>query len=78
MINILLDWSKHWSLPYNISKCKVIHIVNAPCMGNYSIAEIHLELLDEIRDLGIQIDTNHFHTNTVARKAYHTLGLICI
>ena len=53
-INILLDWSKRWLLSFNILKCKVLHIGNAPYTGNYTIAGIQLELLDNIRDLGIQ------------------------
>jgi len=57
-INILLDWSKHWLLSLNISKCKVLHIGNAPFTGKYTIVETQLELLDNIRDLGIQIDSN--------------------
>ena len=29
-INILLDWSKHWLLFFNVSKCKALHIGNTP------------------------------------------------
>ena len=64
-----------------ISKvCKVLHIGNAPYTGNYSIAGTQLELLDEIRDLGIQIDSRlkfHSHTDIVVKNAYRILGLIC-
>ena len=79
-INILLDWSKRWLLSFNILKCKVLHIGNAPYTGNYTIAGIQLELLDNIRDLGIQIDSKlkfHIHTDMVVKKAYRILGLIC-
>ena len=79
MTNILLDWSKRWLVSFNILKCKVLCIGNAPYTGNYydTIAGIQLELLDNIRDLGIQIDSKfHIHTDMVV-KAYRILGLIC-
>ena len=78
-INILLDWSKRWLLSFNILKCKVLHTGNVPYTGNYTIAGIQLELLDNIRDLGIQIDSKlkfHIHTDMVVKKAYRILGLI--
>ena len=46
----------------------------------YYVAGIQLELLDNIRDLGIQIDSKlkfQIHTDMVVRKAYRILGLIC-
>lgn len=78
-INILLDWSKHWMLSFNVSKCMVLHIGSSPYIGNYALEGIQLELLDNLRDLGIQIDSKlkfHIHTDVVVRKAYRVLGLI--
>ena len=52
-------------------KCKVLYIGNAPYTGNYTIAGIQLELLDNIRDLGIQIDFKlkfHIHTDMVVKR----------
>ena len=79
IINILLDWSKHWLLSFNILKCKVLHIGNGTYTGNYTKVGIQLELLDNIQDLGIQIDSKlkfHIHTDTV-QGAYCVLGFIC-
>ena len=80
-INILLDWSNRCLLSFNILKCKVLYIGNAPYTSNYTtIAGIQLELLDNIRDLGIQIDSKlkfHIHTDMVVKKAYRILGIIC-
>ena len=56
-INVILDWSRHWLLSFNVSKCKVLHIGNTPYTGNYALDGIQLELLDNYRDLGIQIDS---------------------
>ena len=78
-INIMLDWSRHWLLSFNVSKCKVLHIGSTPYTGNYALDGIQLELLDNFRDLGIQIDSKlkfHIHTDTVVKKAYRVLGLI--
>ena len=79
-INIMLDWSKQWLLSFNVLKCKVLHIGSTPYTGNYTLEGIQLEILDNFCDLGIQIDSKlkfHIHTNTVIRKAYCVLGLIC-
>ena len=79
-INIMLDWSKQWLLSFNVSKCKVLHIGSTPYTGNYTLGGNQLENLDNFRDLGIKIDSKlkfHIHTNTVVRKAYRVLGLIC-
>ena len=46
---------------------------------SYALDGIQLELLDNYRDLGIQIDSKlkfHIHTDTVVKKAYRVLGLI--
>ena len=59
-INILLDWSKHWLLYFNVSKCKALHIGNTPYTGNYH----QEELLENFRDLGIQIDSKFMSTLT--------------
>ena len=78
-INIMLDWSRHWLLSFNVSKCKVLHIGSTPYTGNYVLDGIQLELLDNYRDLGIQIDSKlklHIHTDTVVKNAYRVLGLI--
>ena len=78
-INILLDWSKHWLLFFNVSKCKALHIGNTPYTGNYHLEGTQLELLDNFRDLGIQIDSKlkfHVHTDIVVKRAYRVLGLI--
>ena len=29
-INFMFDWSKHWLLSFNVSKCKVLHIGSTP------------------------------------------------
>ena len=78
-INIMLDWSKHWLLSFNVSKCKVLHFGSTPYTGNYALDGIQLELLDNFHDLGMQLDSKlkfHIHTDTAVKKAYRVLGLI--
>ena len=79
-INIMLNWSKHWLLSFNVSKCKVLHIGSTSYNGNYTLDGIQLELLDNFCDLGMQIDSKlkfYIHTNAIVKKAYHVLRLIC-
>ena len=48
-------------------------------IGNYCLGGTQLEIVEDIRDLGIQVDSKlkfHTHTNIVTKKAYHVLGLI--
>ena len=78
-IDVLFEWSNHWLLSFNVVKCKVLHIGNAPYIGNYRLDGIQLEIVEDIRDLGIQIDSKlkfHTHTDIVTKKAYRVLGLI--
>jgi len=66
-INVLLERSKYQLLSFNVAKCKVVRV------GNYCLNEIQLELLGNIQDLDIQVDSKlkfHAHTNTVTKKAY--------
>ena len=49
---------------FNVSKCKVLHI--AKYVGNYALGHTHLELLNNLCDLGIHAD-----------GLFHVLGLIC-
>ena len=79
-INTLLVWSKHWLLSFNVSKCTALHIGNMPYTGNYALIEgFQLELLYNFQNLGIQISKLkfHIHTDTVFKKSYHALCLIC-
>jgi len=79
-IDTLLQWSKEWLLSFNVSKYKVLHIGNAPYARNYTLGHTHLELLNKICDLGVQMDCIrliHAHTDLVVNKAHHVLGLIC-
>jgi len=68
------------ALSFIAAKCKVVHFGSAPYVDNYCLNETQLELLENIWDLGVQVDSRlkfHTHTNTVAKKSLlFFLGLI--
>jgi len=45
-INVLLEWAP--VINFNVAKCKVLHIGNAPYVGSYCLNETQLELLENI------------------------------
>ena len=60
---------------------KLLHIGNTAihCNHQYMLQDVELELLEDMRDLGVHIDSKlkfHVHTDIVTSKANHTLGLI--
>jgi len=80
-INILQQWSDKWLLSFNLVKCKILHIGNnvTNCIHHYTLNRVDLELLGDIRDLGIQMDSKlqfHVHMNSVANKANRILCFI--
>jgi len=77
-IDTLFEWSNHWLLSFNIVKCKVLRIGNTPYIGNYCLSGTQLDILEDIHDLGIQIDSKlkfHAHNDIITKKAYRVLGL---
>ena len=80
-IDILEQWSETWLLSFNVTKCKILHIGNpaANCNHKYTLHGVMLELLEDIRDLGICMDSKlkfHIHTDFTANKANRILDLI--
>ena len=75
----LYQWSQKWQLPFNTSKCKVLHLGhNNPC-HQYKMNGQKLQMIEEEKDLGVVIDNElkfHNHTSTVVKKANSKLGLI--
>ena len=66
-------------MPFNISKCKSLHIGRTNPNHVYSMAGCSIEQTVEERDLGILIDYQlkfHDHVSMVIGKARRLLGLI--
>ena len=55
-IDALARWSEKWLLPFNESKCKVMHIGRRNPEQTYSLNGTPVEATDEERDLGVIID----------------------
>ena len=72
-------WSKEWQLPFNATKCKVMHFGYHNPQFNYMLNDHTLETTYSEKDLGIYIDNClkfHVHTAAVTKKANQILGII--
>ena len=54
-INSLVEWSTLWQLPYNIEKCKCMHIGRKSTAHSYQMNDHILENVNEEKDLGVII-----------------------
>ena len=77
-------WSVKWQLPFNINKCKVIHIGHNNSQYKYTMYSTNKETneitgVKEENDLGVICDSSlnfSSHINECIRKANQRLGLI--
>ena len=78
-LNDLSSWSDNWQLPFNVSKCKVIHHGYNNERKSYSLYGKTLESSIHERDLGVIVDNKlkfHIHTNHTSKKANQILGIL--
>lgn len=78
-IDELDKWSKKWQLPFNESKCKVMHYGRGNRRSEYDIGGVRMMEVEEEKDLGVTFDAQlSFSTNTskVVAAANSRLGLI--
>lgn len=78
-VNALEAWSTTWQLPFNIGKCKCLHIGNCNPCWRYKMGGVLLEDVEEEKDLGVLIDNDlkfHRQTASAVKKANSALGLI--
>jgi len=78
-ISKLQKWSEKWQLPFNKSKCKVMHYGKENRQAEYVIEGVKLGNVDEEKDLGVTFDTQlSFSANAskVVAAANSRLGLI--
>ena len=78
-IDALLRWSERWLLPFNASKCKVMHLGHQNTIIKYSLGGTLLEATVEERDLGIIVDPNmtfHMQTAAAISKASKMLAVV--
>ena len=68
-----------WQLPFNISKCKLLHIGQNNPRYCYKMNRENIIKVNEEKDLGVVIDCNlkfHGQCAAVINKANRLLGLI--
>ena len=78
-IDELLIWSKKWQLPFDESKCKVMHYGKTNRKADYNLGGVQIVEVSEEKDLGVTFDQQlSFGTNAskVVAAANSTLGLI--
>ena len=78
-IDALVKWSEKWLLPFNVSKCRVMHIGSHNPEQLYTLNGAPVEAVAEERDLGVVIDRQlKFHTQTAAAvsKASQMLAVV--
>ena len=72
-------WSAKWQLPFNATKCKVMHFGTSNPKHSYILNNHILEKSQNEKDLGVTIDTElkfHEHTAAAIKKGNKILGLI--
>ena len=75
----LEEWSRKWQLPFNESKCKVMHLGFNNPSRSYVLNNHTLEASDNEKDLGVVIDESlkfHTHAASASKKANQILGVI--
>ena len=73
------QWSKMWQLPFNVSKCKVLHIGSQNKGDHYHLNGQELEVSTFEKDLGVNIDNElkfHVQSASATKKANQMLGVI--
>ena len=78
-IDALVAWSKKWQLPFNVGKCKCLHIGQSNPCWKYKMEGRILDDVEEEKDLGVVIDKDlkfHQQTASAVKKANMALGLI--
>ena len=72
-------WSAKWQLPFNATKCKVLHFGANNPQHSYMLNKHTLETTKNEKDLGVIIDEDlkyHVHTTSATKKANQVLGII--
>ena len=78
-LDSLLDWTVAWQLPFNESKCKVIHYGKHNPHRMYTLGQNSVNSVVEEKDLGVTFDPSlnfSLHHDKAIAKANSRLGLV--
>ena len=78
-LDALRTWSGVWQMPFNATKCKVLHLGPGNPQYAYTMFDVHLEQVGGEKDLGVIIDSSlKFRKQAAAAvaKANRVLGAI--
>ena len=78
-LEAMADWSASWQLPFNLKKCKVLHLGRCNPRQQYFLQDAPISEVSEERDLGVIIDEElkfRKHAATAVSKANQILGII--
>ena len=73
------EWSDLWQMPFNLDKCKVMHVGYANPQSDYSLQGKRLDVTDVEKDLGVLISSDFKFSKQcveVEKKAQRLLGYI--
>ena len=78
-LNELTKWSTRWQLPFNIDKCKSLHMGKNNKKLTYEMDEKKLKQVKEENDLGVLVDDElkfHKQTSSAIKKVNGVLGMM--
>ena len=78
-LDSMYNWSKTWQLPFNVTKCKRMHLGKKNELTEYIMGNHQLEETTNEKDLGVYIDNDlkfHLHASKAIKKANRILGTI--
>ena len=73
------EWSDKNSMPFNVSKCKVMHIGSKNSREKYKLKGLSISITKEEKDLGVFFTENFkpsVNCNKVSKSASRIIGLI--
>ena len=79
-LEAMVRWSDTWQLPFNETKCKVLHLGQSNPHLQYMIRDTELRTVQVERDLGVHIDCDlkfRRHAAALVAKATQVLAVIC-
>ena len=75
----VVEWSKKWQMPFNLDKCKIMHIGHKNKNEKYELLGKEIESVQQEKDLGVVITNDLKSSNPcieAVKKAQKLLGYI--